>query len=53
MADDEKNLTEQARDAVLRKIAELVPRMNNHSAIRELAEAYALVTGGKEPTARD
>lgn len=49
MTDDE-NLPEEARDAILRAIVKGAPDAS-WTGLRDLAEAYTLVTGGKSPKA--
>jgi hypothetical protein len=48
----DKNLSEQARDAVLKAIIKSAPNVGNSPAgIRDLAEAYALLERDLHPVA--
>jgi hypothetical protein len=48
----DQNLSEQAREAVLKAIIKSAPTVSNSPAgIRDLAEAYALLERGLVPTA--
>ena len=47
---EQQSVTDQARDAVLRAIITLAPKIGNSPAgVRDLAEAYALLQGPGAP----